>query len=203
MTSSGVNERVCLLGAVPSGSTIVVDGTFTAIAPTHAMSLANVTSQTADSDLTNNSNAESWISGCASRTIWDAAGGRCVPDAPMVRLRPYGHQSAGTAYGIEVIDWQMMPLAAPSTIDVTLRRRVTSGCRGLLFDSVRTVSVPTGNNMATYNYDASRDPQCRDVGILTHYLVTQAVMTSTVTGGTAPLDLSRVPVNELELYIVR
>jgi hypothetical protein len=114
-----------------------------------------------------------------------------------VTLNPFGNQTILGPYEIQVVDQQLNLASAPADITVTLLRDVISPCRGLLFSSNRTVTIPQGQSFATYDFNAGRDPFCNTLPITTQYTVVQATMQGKT------LDLSFVPGPQLSLAVTR
>jgi hypothetical protein len=120
----------------------------------------------------------------------------CAPN-PAVALNPFGQQSSNGPYYVDVLDSSLTLTQAPKDITVTLLRQVISQCSGLLFSSNRTVVVSQGQAVASFNFNAGRDPACNTLPITTEYTVTGATMSGQT------LDLSIVPAQQLTLTVTR
>lgn len=115
-----------------------------------------------------------------------------------VALNPFGNQTGPGPYNVDVVDQNLALTAAPTDVTVTLRREVISQCSGLLFSSNRTVVVPQGQESASFNFNAGRDPACNQLPITTRYTITGATLASGQS-----LNLSSVPSQQLVLSVTR
>lgn len=123
---------------------------------------------------------------------------------PAVVLSPYGshHLSATPGpYDVQVVNSDLATISAPANITVTLLRQVFSACRGLLFVSQITASIPQGQTsvaFASAGNVAGRDPFCMSSPITTTFTVQQATLAPNTV-----LNLSTVPSQQLSLSITR
>ncbi len=129
---------------------------------------------------------------CSARFDSDGA------TAVAVRLDPFGMRSLSDGpFTIQAIDASGAAAAAPQDITVTLLREVVSPCRGVLFSSNRTITVPQGQSSIAALDAAGRDPLCNTSPTRTEWTVRGATM------GVGPLDMSDVRIQELFVSISR